>query len=191
MNWKDLLTKNPLVQKAAETLQPITHQPPANGPVLNEEQRRFVISLLGQFMTYLEIAEEFEKKYGNVPKNFKNIVSHYGRTKRWQPVIERIRTDFVTDLHSVGGTHKRVRMERRERLYEKAFQKGDVRNALIAVKHMEEEMEGTKTFNFNMTQYSRLSDQELEEKYQSILEKIKPKIINVEKEAINGKENEK
>lgn len=138
---------------------------------LTAEQSRHLCECIAYFMSAAEINASFNEKYGIEIKRIYTKIYNMKRSNRWNPMIEELRAKFIAGVHEVAGSHKRVRMERRELLYEKALKSGQIRNALIAVKHQEEEMEGIKSFHINV-ELENLSDAQLEEKKKMLLERI-------------------
>ncbi len=186
MNLKDLLT-DPFENKPKRQVSQAFLDSDKTSSRFTEEQRRFFISLMGQYMNGTEIAEEMKKKYGIDIKYPTQMMRAYGRAKKWIPIIERMRATYVQNIHEVAGSYKRVRMERRERIYEKALKKDDLKHALIAVKNMEDEMEergqSGASFNLTLNQYNAMSDEEIDSKRKELIERIQPKVIELKKES--------
>lgn len=140
---------------------------------LNKDQQLEMCELMARFCTNDEIRQHFAENH----KVFISpaLVGQYKRTEKWKPVIQKLRATYLGSMTDVPGTHKKIRMERREKIYEVAMKTGQLKHAITAVKHQEEEMEGRNQGNVNLTfnQFNGLTDEELEEKKRDLLERIK------------------
>lgn len=148
-----------------------------SGRKLNEDQQMELIELIARFATHAKIAEHFYSKH---QINISPVLTNsYKRTAKWQPVIKKLREKYVLGVDEVAGTHKRVRLERADEIYEKAMSQGKFRLALAANKDQREEIfekqaGGSVTYNLNQfNQFVNMTDEELEERKREILSKIK------------------
>jgi hypothetical protein len=156
---------------------------------LDEQKQLELMELIARYATNDEINEYFISNH-KVSLSVA-LIMQYKRTQKWKPIIKKLREKYLLDMDEVGGSHKRVRQDRRERIYSRAVKKGDLKNALLAVKHQEEEAEGKTSsvggVSLTYNQYNMLSDEELEERRQEIINKVRSPIINITpKEKING-----
>lgn len=138
---------------------------------LNNDQQLELMEFIARFASLDEINEYFISNYRINITN--SLVYQYKRTKKWQPIINKLREKYLLAQSEVAMSHKRVRLDRREKIYQKAVKKDDLKTALNAVQGSQEEMEERGGININFNQYNSLSDQELEEKKSEILERIK------------------
>lgn len=192
MNLKHLLTKlNPFGKKEIEEIkpiEPILEEAPNKKPEplptsmkdapfikhnykVPEEIKQILVAHLASGITPTEIVE-IAKNEHNIDINAWTI-SQYSRSEKWQPLMRKIRESRMNDLASVSGSHKRVRLERHEKVYEKALKKGDLRNSLAATEAQRKEMEGD-TANITLNQqFNILTDEELDHKKKIVMERIK------------------
>lgn len=155
------------------------------GAKLNQKQQLELMELIARFQNYSEINEYFMTNHKISVSH--NLILQYQKTKKWKPVIQELRNKYLLSGDQVAGSHKRVRMERRDKIFEKAMKDNKLKEALIATKHQEEEMEGSNrggtNLNITLNQYNELSDLELEEKRQEILGRIQKKnVLEIKKE---------
>lgn len=142
-------------------------------------QRKLILEMIAHMKTPREIQRDFKKLY-DIDLPYQSIVS-LRNTKRSRQFIADERERFLVRIEDVPGYHKRVRMERREFIYETALVTGDYKSALTAVKHQEEEIE-TKNrgnnYSLTLNQYNNLNDDELEARRQDLMKTItiKPKL---------------
>ena len=151
-----------------------------------EEQKLFIATCIGYCMTSGEIAETFKKRFNFALYEPWTTIASYRRSRKWDAVIAETRTKYIADIQAVAGSHKRVRLDRLERLYEKAYDKNNLRAAMEVVDHQRKEMEEKAQYgsvNLTLNQYNSLTDEELEERRNLFLQKIK----RIEKkEDLNG-----
>ena len=146
-----------------------------------EEERLIAVKMLGQFMTPMEVKNAMRLNYGVEMKETQ--IARYGRSEKWKPIIKKLKDEYLANIQDVAGAHKRVRLDRAERLYDKSVRKGNIREALATIEHQRKEMEEKAGVNFNLTlnQYNSMSDDELEERRKQLVEFIKKQeAINVE-----------
>lgn len=149
----------------------------ANDTKLNEDQQMELMEMIARFWNTPKIISEIYSRHQI--QISPNLISQYKHTKKWIPVIKKLREKYVTGIDEVAGMHKRVRLERAEEVYSKAIKDGKLRLALAANKDQREEVfekqaGGNVTYNLNQfNQYVNMTDEELEEKKHEILTKIK------------------
>lgn len=137
---------------------------------LSEQDKQMVVSLWASGLTPSEVIDRAREEF-NISLSTAQVVK-YSKAEKWQPLIKKIRQETFSDLAAVAGSHKRVRLERGEKIYEKSVSRGKLDLALKAVEHQRKEMEGGGDFNLTLNQYNLLSDEELEEKRKQVIEKI-------------------
>ena len=186
MNLTHLLTKlNPFKKKEkpplAEVVEEIMEEvkevkpkekkEPWKNYKIAETDKQLLVSLYATGLTPTEVADRARTEYNIdiVPET----ISQYARADKWQPLIRKVREAHMNDLAAVSGSHKRVRLERHEKVYEKALKKNDLRNALAATESQRKEMEGDSHINMTLNQFNTLSDEELEFKKKQVMDRIK------------------
>lgn len=137
---------------------------------ISEQDKQLIISLFAAGNTVSEVVERAREEF-NIVVSIRQVYK-YTQTAKWQPLIKKIRQETMNDLTAVAGSHKRVRLERGEKIYEKAMQKNKLDIALKATEHQRKEMEGDGDFSVTMNQYNLLSDEELEFKRKEVMERI-------------------
>ena len=198
MSLKDLLTKlNPFAKKVEPQVEVIL--PEAPPPIETEEQepveseseeeslpekkkvklthrvseqdKQYMVTMLATGLTPTEIVERAKQELGIDVST--HVVYMYGRSEKWQPLIRKIRQEVMTDLASVAGSHKKVRLERAEKVYDKAIGRGRLDVALKATEHQRKEMEEQSgSINLTLNQFNVLSDEELQLKQREVMDKI-------------------
>ena len=156
---------------------------------LNLEQKMYIVECLSQCLSENETIAALEEKYG-VTMSASNI-ANYKKGKKWAPLIAKRREQYLADLQSTPGFHKKIRMERKEQIYHEAKRTGKIKEALAALDSQKEELEergNSAPVSFVFQQYNNLSDEELNERYQKALDKIKKHkgIIDIQQENKNG-----
>ena len=135
----------------------------------SEQDKQLIVSLWASGLTPSEVVEQAKTDY-NMKLSISQVIK-YSKSEKWQKLIKKIRQEVMSDLASVAGSHKKVRLQRHEKIYEKAYKVGDLRNAISATEHQRVEMEGGGD-SVTMNQYNFLSDEELAEKKKEVLSRI-------------------
>jgi len=108
----------------------------------------------------------------------------YAQAEKWQALIRKVRNENMNDIAAVAGSHKKVRLERAEKVFDKALKSNKLKEALSATEHQRKEMEGGGDMvNLTLNQFNVLSDEELEYKKKQVIERIKLMTDNKEKKA--------
>jgi hypothetical protein len=159
---------------------------------LDDRMRTDVVKMLAEFIPIPQIKYELERKY-QVSVSEQNL-HEYKRSPRWAEMLSKFRRKYTEGLDSVPGYHKRVRLERMERVYQKADSSDDLKNSIAVTEHQRKEVEGdgNKHVGDNiLIQFKGMSDDELQKELQNTIEyvkkleaKNKPLVIDVE--AKNG-----
>jgi len=138
---------------------------------IQEHDKQMIVSLWASGLTPTEVVDRAREEF-NIQISTYQVVQ-YSKAEKWQPLIKKIRQETFADLGAVAGSHKRVRLERHEKVFEKAIKKGDLKNSLAATEAQRKEMEGGgDTVNLTLTQFNVLSDDELEFKKKEVMERI-------------------
>ena len=139
-----------------------------------EETKELIARMIGRYMRPAEISEIMREDYG--VKMSPESIGHLGRREKWQPVIEEEREKHLRNVHEVGMAHKRVRLDRSELMYDKAFRKGKVKECLQAVEQGRKEMEDKRSgvnINISSSRYYSMSVEELEAERKRLLNELK------------------
>lgn len=136
---------------------------------LSEQDKMMVVSLHASGLTPHEVVERARTMNIEISHQ---MVWQYASAPKWQKLIDKIKKETYSDLAAVAGSHKRVRLDRAERIYEKSMSKNKFKDALAATEHQRKEMEGGGDFNLTMNQFNLLSDEELEAKKAEVMDRI-------------------
>ena len=165
-------------EAVAEVKIPTTHtkhkgiHPPKEGDTwrVSEKDKQLLVSLWASGLTFSEVHERANKEY-NINVSYYQI-AQYTKSLKWQKLIEKVKKETYSDISAVAGSHKKVRLDRAEKIYEKSMTKNKFKDALSAVEHQRKEMEGGGDFNVTLNQYNVLSDEELEFKKKEVMDRI-------------------
>lgn len=147
-----------------------------------ESEKSMIVSWYALGFTQSEIVEKAKEEL-NIEIS-KGLCYQYSQSEKWQPLIRKIRNENMNDIAAVAGSHKKVRLERAEKVFDKALKGGKLKEALSATEHQRKEMEGSgDMMNLTLNQFNVLNDEELEFKKKEVLERIKLMTQNKEKKA--------
>lgn len=153
-----------------------------NHSKLTEEQQLELMEFIARYATMDEINEHFVQKHKTSISQ--PLVYQYKRTKKWQPIILKLREKYLLNPSEVAMSHKRVRLDRRERIYQKAMHKEDLKTALSSVQGSKEEMEESRGgISLTFNQYNSLSDEEVKEQISEKLKLLGNNVIEVKNES--------
>lgn len=160
---------------------------------LNEEQQMELMELIARFAHIDEINEYFftEHEITLSPA----LIYQYKRTAKWKPIIKKLREKYLLGEEEVAGRHKRVRLDRADKIYNKAYTKGDLKTALQANRDSQEMVEGRNVregdLSISFNQYNGLSDEEIKERMKEVTEKLSRITIDTKaKEVSDGPSGE-
>ena len=141
--------------------------------VRTEEQRVFIATSIGKLMTTHEIENEYMRLYGVPLKAGHSIVNQFKRLPKWRDLIATTRAAWVAGIEEEAGYHKRKRIERMDKVVEKAFEKNDLKAAIQATEEQRKEVDGGGESKVSFNQFNFYTDIELEMQRKEALEKIK------------------
>lgn len=137
----------------------------------SEMDKQLMVAMHAQGVTSSEIVERMRLEH-NIHVSISQVYK-YAHSPKWLPTIRKIREKYLEDISSVAGSHKKVRLQRGENIYDKAIGKNKLDLALKAVEAQRKEMEDGASVHLTMNQFNMLSDDELVMKQREALEKIK------------------
>jgi len=170
---------------------PVTHK-------LNSDQVMKLVFWIATFVKTPEIVARVQEEFGISihPK----LVAYYKAKEEYQPVIQKIRDRWGSDLLHVELANKRRRMEELERIYEHCMNTDQIKNALAALfqikGEVEKDLQNLSMTNYNINIYKDLTEMELEEERMKSLERLKtlkgviPCVLAAEKKAEKAVGNE-
>lgn len=156
---------------------------------LNQEQQLELMEFIARFATMDEINAHFFSEYKIMLSP--PLIYQYKRTAKWKPIIKKLREKYLLGEDEVAGRHKRVRLDRADKIYNKAYSKGDLKTALQANRDQQEMVEGRHVHgdtNLQFNQYNVFSDEELQERKKELLEKLNRNTIEVKSEKVENNE---
>lgn len=192
MNFKNLLTnlnpfkpkiesalaKNPsqLEEVAEEGPIDLAYKAPKKAPLmrggnwkLSETDKQIIVAMYATGVSTSEIVERMRNEH-NVEISQAQILT-YSRADKWQPAIRKLREKHMEDISEVAGSHKKVRLQRAETIYDKAIGKNKLDVALKATESQRKEMEEGNV-SLTLNQFNILSDDELKSKHEEVLKRI-------------------
>lgn len=167
------------------------HGIPKETANLTSAESIFILAEIAKYNKNKDISAAFQEEFG-IPISEKSI-KVYRTSPRWRATIDKYRTLFLSNVAEVAGSHKRVRMERCENIYQVLEAERDFKTALKYIEHMRVEMEGAKSevhLHGTFNQLNIMSDADLELRRQDILNKLKDEEENVKstEEGLRGVE---
>ena len=140
---------------------------------LDAQMKEKLLQKIGEFIPYAEIRDYFLTEH-KISLTLKAI-RQYNESEKWKPFIKRYREAYLSNVMDVAGAHKRVRLERQERIYARAMQDGNLSKALEATAQQRVEIEGgpeAQRILLTQNQFYIMSDDELESKKKELIERI-------------------
>ena len=132
-----------------ESLLPVGELPPQNGvrkltvrDHLPYDARVLICQLLGQYHTTTEINQVLKERY-HVAIHPVNI-QRYRHHPKWALLIKQFRATYLGSIMEIPISHQVVRLDRLERLYQKAMVNEEVGEARQILQDAAEEMDKTK-----------------------------------------------
>ena len=147
---------------------------------LLDEEKREVVKLLAEFHDIPEVQKHIKKNFNKSLAY--NSVKFYLHSKKWAPMLERLRAEFVQPIMSVAVSHKFVRLTRLEDLYTKTMTNKNLkeieklREAREILSEARAEIEGSKsnpTGDLYITQINKFSDEDLLKRKTEVLNRIR------------------
>lgn len=134
------------------------------------------------------VVARFEKRIADVPAYLMEryqlritpaaIYLMFRKGSEWHKKMEIIREEYLREIGQVAGAHKRVRVERMDKVQTTAIEKDDFSAAVSANKELRSEMEPIEHSNSTFIQQNNqfnfhvLNDEELEAKRVEVMKKI-------------------
>ena len=156
---------------------------------LRPEHKEFVCKLIGYGYKNNEIRNELISTFRMEVSL--EALSNYHERPKWKPVIKKYRDEYLASYDDIPGFHKKIRLDRMERAYEKAEKKGNIKEIISATEHQRKEIEGTGDTSLTLisNRYYNMSDEEIEKRQQEILkliEKENPNAIQTIEGEVGG-----
>lgn len=189
MNLKQLLTNmNPFKKGLAEikVSQDIISELPEEPKIIEKIKNKVgkpigvqdeikieAVTMFGHGWTTCEIADFIEENY-NINMTYQNI-NNYIKTEKWKPYLKKAQSERETKVTNAAGRYKAVRIERAERVYDRAVKKGDLKYSLAAIEQQRKEYEKYEEGMMNILrdQYANMSDEEVKERKNQVLIRLK------------------
>ena len=133
---------------------------------LNPDQQVEVCNMLARFNSLNDVKKKVATWGITLSEQ---AVQAYRSTPKWKQVIDRLRSEYLTEILEVPISHKRVRLERLDSLYKSAVNKGQLGVAKEVLKAAQEEIEHRPgNVSIIMNKIEMISDDELREKVRNI-----------------------
>ena len=155
---------------------------------LNDEEKAKIAMMLGRFNSVKEIQYHFEKKEAGKLINHESIKS-IRDSEKWKSVIDKERVEFLAKIQDVPIANKRIRMEGWQTMMEKAYDEKDMKILKSALEGARNEMEGIHIGvpggnQYSLTYIANMSGNELLQKRDELMSKIKRLTSSIEKEEV-------
>ena len=155
---------------------------------LTQDMQLELMEFIARFATLEEVNEYFMTNYKVMISV--NLMYQYKRSPKWKPIIKKLREKYLLEEDEVAGRHKRVRLDRADRIFNKAEKKGDLRTALQANRDSQEMVEGRNVregdLSISFNQYNGLTDDEIKERMKEVQDKLKRVTIEAKAEVQDG-----
>ena len=153
---------------------------------LEENEQLELMEFIARFATMEDINSYFIPTYGKFIAPA--AVQQYRKTAKWKPIIKKLREKYLLGEDEVAGRHKRVRLDRADKIFEKALQKDDLKTALQANRDQQEMVEGKNVnagdVSMTFNQYNVLDDEELRLRIKEAQDKLARKTIDIKPKEI-------
>ena len=152
-----------LVEKAEDT----------SASRLSLEAKRKVCEWLGQYRTVGEVQELVKEQFKTVV-TYQAIQNYANPKSKWAPLVQRARAAFQASIQDIPIAQKTVRLDRYERLYQRALKAHKDHDARLALFGAQKEMEGISgdTTVYVHQQILQMGNQELEQRRRTIAEQL-------------------
>ena len=147
---------------------------------LSSEDQKFLCRCIAEFKTAKEIVGLLKERGRDVQVS---LIYQYKCEDKWRPIIQKFRQRYIGKLDDVPGVHKRVRIERMDRVADKAEENEEFSSVISATRQQQLEIEGNNTITNNtliFQQYNHMSDEEIEKRKDQLLRFLKTKQEPVE-----------
>lgn len=129
---------------------------------LSYEHQLFIVSHIAIHTPYAELRKLVMEKYG---KDISlNQVAYYRQAPAWQPKVQKFREEYEAKVSDEPLSSKRNRVKELSRTYAIMRDSGELRDSVVVLDKIREEVEGKSSGQTNITQYNQynsLSDEEL------------------------------
>ena len=138
------------------------------------QHKVFLANCIGVCMSPAEIKEAFNLEFGFPLPSSSTICRLIKNSPRWSPMIKKIQTQYLSKMSEIAGSHKHVRLERAEKVYDRAVEKGDLKHQLLSIEQQRKEFDKHENNSILILQqqYNFMSDDELAQRKQFLLGKL-------------------
>ena len=132
-------------------------------------------------MSFVEITDAFENKFGRRLSSPPQYISQLVDAKKWIPLHQKARKEYLATIENAAGFHKRTRIDRAERVYDRAVARGNLTAQLQAIDHQRREVEEEKIvfggISLTLQQINLMSDEDIKHRKQELLSMLKTKEV--------------
>lgn len=140
---------------------------------LSLEAKRKVCEWLGQYRTVYEVLDLLKEQFKTVVTY--QAIQNYANPKcKWAPLVQKARAAFLASIQDIPIAQKTVRLDRYERLYQRAMKLHKDHDARLALFGAQKEMEGVHgdTTVYVHQQILQMDTHELEQRRRDIAVKL-------------------
>jgi len=157
---------------------------------LSQEEKAQIAFMLGRYSTIKEIQTYYKTKDNGKEINYESVKS-IRDSDRWKPIIEKERSEWLAKIQDVPISNKRVRMEGWQTMMETAYKDKDMKILKQSLEGARNEMEGIHIGvpggnNYSLTYIAQMSGNELLQKRDELMSKIKRITKSVELQDIHN-----
>jgi len=151
---------------------------------LTEDLKIKVCKALACFTPIIKIQTYFQKEY-NLHLAYQTI-KHIDSAKKWEPIISRLRHEWIDNIQAVPIANRRYRLEAYDEIYNEAIGEKKYSTAMRALAQASEEMDERKlgATSYTLNYISTMTDDELAKRKEEIINRIR-RIPKLKEEPIN------
>ena len=146
---------------------------------LTDEEQYQICQWYAEFKTPTQIQARIKSEFGK-DLTLKNVWAYANQTKKWKPMIERLRQEWALGVMDIPLAHKRGRLEELVKLYTRAERNPvvddylKVKQCYELIREMRNEMEAGKAefTNVYLTTIHNYSDEEIVKQRDVVLDRL-------------------
>lgn len=143
---------------------------------LTAEQRIKIIHQIAIFKNDEQITSWAKKNFGMTVTP--EAVEQYRYSKKYSPIIKKLREEFNLKLFEVEFAYKRRRIEELESIYHESRSTEDRKNAIRSLQAIQDEVEGKQGQNkgainiYQYNQYNQMTDEEIDQRRLELINQV-------------------
>lgn len=178
---KEEIALEPVSKENSTELEKILKSPVGyvgRGPrKLDDGQQLAIVKFIAQGLVPSQIVQRMKDEF-DVEISI-NGCYHYENSPKWKTKIKELKVYYRDHLEEIPGSHKAVRLSRMEHVFEKAYQKNDLKTVVTVNEQMRKEFEkdsgDINIFHSNPVyqQFNSLTNEQLLERQREATLKLK------------------